>query len=118
MKASTGHTTRISTQTDSEPVWAIRVGNFVELRSGKALTKHVGKLSKEAVVSDYFWARPERKKVEVRIVGFTGGVLLGYIKLSKFVRRFKFTPPKGDALKLSRAHAKIVNNAAWQRRNL
>lgn len=117
---------KISTTRSNEPlIWAIRIGEFVELREANQLIKRTSKLTQKMKVEKTgmygynFWPPEyETKPVTLKQISFTGGEVLGYIKLASFRRTFGFVPMKGDAEKLDKHMRAIIQRAAWKRRNL
>jgi hypothetical protein len=105
------------------PVWAVRIGEFVELRQGTELIKKTSKLKRKMKREQtlygmpYYPPRYENAEVVLTQIAYLGGEVLGYIKLRSFQRIFRFTPAKNDAVKLDKHQRSIVLRADWRRRN-
>lgn len=99
-------------------VYAIRVGEFVELRSAKnGITIKTSKLTRKANETDYDYGY-QGKKVVLKQVFFVGGVVLGYTRLTNFARRFNKAVPKDKLVELSPIQAASVLDPAWRKKNL
>ena len=114
-----------TTRPNEELIWAIRLGEFVELRQANQLVKKVSKLTVKTKVEKrsawgyaFYPTEYVTEPVTLKQVTFTGGEVLGYMKVASFRRVFHFTPMKDDAEKLDKHMRAIVQKAEWRRRNL
>jgi hypothetical protein len=113
------------TRPNEELIWAIRLGEFVELRQASQLIKKVSKLTQKMRVEKRnalgygFWPpQYEMQPTTLKQVCYTGGEVLGFMKVASFRRVFGFTPLKDEAEKLDKHMRAIVQKSDWRRRNL
>ena len=113
-----------TTKQNDELIWAIRIGEFVELRKGNQLTKKISKLTiktkVEKKMSGYGFYPPkyETKPITFKQISFTDGEVIGYVRAQSFRRMFGFIPAKNDAEKLDKRMRSIIQQSDWKRRNL
>ena len=113
-------------------VFAIRVGDFVELRAGfvppvakiSKLTKTITEKRGGFIYDDQdswvgrYVEKDVKRKIVLKQVFFVGGTVLCYTKHSTFVRLFKKTIPKDKLIQLKPEWAMNVLKSSWRRKNL
>lgn len=113
----------------SRRVYAIRVGDFIELRASLETPRaKTSKLTKTILLKAghddplnpwLFIEKDRKRKFVLKQTFYVGGTVLGYVKLTTFSRLFdKIVPKKDELIELSTTHALNVLSPRWRRKNL
>lgn len=112
-------------------VYAIRVGDFIELRASTFTPKaKVSKLTRTKMVADrrMYWdeisqsykfkTEPSQVKTVFQQIHYIGGRVLGYTSPSKCRTLFGKYPSKDKMQELTKAHTLLALNAKWRAKHL
>ena len=102
----------------STNVWAIRVGDHVEVRVGDKPKKLVSKWTKvdeDQTKMVYTNTYPHYKmvplKIELKQISFIGAKIVGHVKVNVFHNRTGLAVPKNKLVEVPAPYSSIIKNA-------